>query len=390
MRSSNKVAIGVRPAQVLAAASAVALTVVAAGCGSAAPGTAVATTRPVSLPLGSSVASAGTTWALIPMGMPRDHNLFWQVFALARGGSRWTLATPIDAATNGAFALAVTGTTSATAAVRPSQLLTFSPVISTANGGKTWTPVAPAPGLATVPDAFAAAPGGGQFLALTRGGRVEQGRSSWTALTSLRGLAAARSARGCAPTGLTAVAYGLSGQPVVAARCGRHGVAGILAGQGGHWSASGPALPAAFSGQPAEVVRLVRTGSRLTALLRVGSGAGARLLAAWQSSDGRWTLSAALPDAGAVLSSSLGADGGVVAELSGRRAEYLAGPDSGATWQALPRLPQGRAVTLALTASGGVDALAADVNVLRAWRLEGGHWAQTQTIKVPLQYGSSS
>jgi hypothetical protein len=378
------------PARVLAAGSAVALTVLAAGCGSAAPGTAAATTRPVSLPLGSSVASTGTTWALIPMGMPRDYNLFWQVFALAKGGSRWTLATPIDAATNGAFALTVTGTTSATAAVRPSQLLTFSPVISTANGGKSWKPVAPVPGLAPVPDAFAAAPGGGQFLALTRSGHVEQGRSSWTTLTSLRGLAAVRPARACAPTGLTAVAYGLSGQPVVAARCGHRGVVGILAGQGGHWSVSGPVLPGGLGGQPVEVVRLVRTGSRLTALLRVGSGAGARLVAGWQSSDGRWTLSAVLPDAGAVLSSSLGADGAVVAELSGRRAEYLAGPGAGAGWQALPRLPQGRAVTLALTTSGGVDALAADVTVLTAWRLQSGRWAQTQTIKVPLQYGSSS
>jgi len=383
-------AVAVRPAQAVAAGSAVALTVLAAGCGSAAPGTASTATRPVSLPLGSSIASAGTTWALLPMGVPRGHNLFWQVFALARGSSRWALATPIDAATNGALALAVTGSTSVTAAVRPSQLLTYSPVISTANGGKTWTPVAPAPGLATVPDAFAAVPGGGQLIALTGSDRVEQGRSSWTTLTSLRGLAAARPARACAPTGLSAVAYGLSGQPVVAARCGHRGVAGIFADVGGHWSASGPALPAALSGPRAEVVRLVRTGARLTALLRVGSGAGARLVAGWQDADGRWTLSAALPDAGAVLSSSLGAGGAVVAELSGRRAEYLAGPGSGATWQALPRLPRGRAVTLALTTSGGVDALAADVAVLTAWRLEGGRWAQTQTIKVPLQYGSSS
>lgn len=390
MRSSNNMAIGVTPAQVLAAASAVALTVLGAGCGSAAPGTAAATTRPVSLPLGSSIASTGTTWALIPMGVSRGHNLFWQVFALARGGSRWTLATPIDAATNGALALAVTGTTSVTAAVRPSQLLTYSPVISTANGGKTWRPVAPAPGLATVPDALAAAAGGSQLIALTRGGRVEQGRSSWTTLTSLRGLAAARAARACAPTGLTAVAYGLSGQAVVAARCGHRGVAGIFAGQGGHWSVSGPELPGDLGRQQAEVVRLVRTGPRLTALLRVGSGAGARLVAGWQDADGRWTLSAALPGAGAVLSSSLGAGGGVVVELSGRRAKYLAGPGSGAAWQALPRLPQGRAITLALTASGGVDALAADITVLTAWRLEGGRWAQTQTMKVPLQYGSSS
>jgi hypothetical protein len=93
--------------------------------------------------------------------------------------------------------------------------------------------------------------------------------------------------------------------------------------------------------------------------------------------------------------SSLGTADAAAVELTGRRAEYLAGP--GAAWQALPRLPQGRAVTLALPASGGVDALAADGSVLTAWRLHAtgsalspGRWAQTQTTKVPIQYGSSS
>ena len=106
-------------------------------------------------------------------------------------------------------------------------------------------------------------------------------------------------------------------------------------------------------------------------------------------------MSAPLPGSGAVLSSSLGASGAIVVGLTGRRAEFLAGP--GAAWQALPRLPQGRAVTLALPASGGVDALAADGSVLTAWRLHAsgpalssGQWARTQTTKVPIQYGSSS
>jgi hypothetical protein len=111
--------------------------------------------------------------------------------------------------------------------------------------------------------------------------------------------------------------------------------------------------------------------------------------------DGRWTLSAALPGTGAALSSSLGADGAAAVELAGRRAEFLPGP--GTAWQALPRLPRGRAVTLALPASGGVDALAASGRVLTAWRLHAtrsalsaGQWTRIQTTKVPIQYGSSS
>ena len=286
--------------------------------------------------------------------------------------------------------MTVTGARSVTAAIRPSQLLRYSPVISTADGGKTWQPGAPGPGLADVPDALAAAPAGGQLLALDRDGRVEQARTSWTTLTSLRG----HPVRVCAPTALTAVAYGLSGQPVVAARCSRRGVAGIFTMQDGRWRAAGPALPAADAGQRVQVLRLARTGSRLTALLQAGSGSGARLLAGWQAADGRWTLSASLPRTGAVLSSSLGAAGAAAVELTGRHAEFVAGP--GAAWQALPPLPPGHAVTLALAASGGVEALAADNNLLTAWRLSAsgpalsaGQWAKTQTIKVPIQYGSS-
>src|SRR6202035_1686011 len=97
-----------------------------------------------------------------------------------------------------------------------------------------------------------------------------------------------------------AVASGRPGQPVVAARCARPGVAGIfaLAGPGGHWSAAGPAVPAAPGGQRVEVLRLVRTGSRLTALLQAGSGPDARRLVAWQAAGGRWTVSAPLPGSG--------------------------------------------------------------------------------------------
>ena len=96
---------------------------------------------------------------------------------LPAGGRQWKLATPPDVATNGAFAVSVTGAQSLAAGVRPSQLLRFSPVTSTANGGRTWQAGPPDPGLAEVPDALAAAPQGGQLLALDRTGRVEQGRT---------------------------------------------------------------------------------------------------------------------------------------------------------------------------------------------------------------------
>jgi hypothetical protein len=80
-------------------------------------------------------------------------------------------------------------------------------------------------------------------------------------------------------------------------------------------------------------------------------------------------------------------------ELGGRRADYLAGP--GSSWRALPALPPGHAVTLALPSATVVDALAADRSTLTTWRLRpgpagsAGSWTRTQTTKVPIQYGSS-
>jgi len=72
--------------------------------------------------------------------------------------------------------------------------------------------------------------------------------------------------------------------------------------------------------------------------------------------------------------------------LTGNRAATLAGP--GGSWRRLPALPCGRTVTLALPGGGGTDALAADGGTLTVWRL-GASWAKTQTVQVPIQYGSS-
>jgi hypothetical protein len=142
------------------------------------------------------------------------------------------------------------------------------------------------------------------------------------------------------------------------------------------------------------VIRLTRTGGRLTALLQAGAGRSASLLTAWMAG-GRWTVSASLRLTGrAVASSSFGSDGAVAVALAGGRGEVLAGP--GSSWQALPALPPGRTVTLALPDGGGVDALAADGGLLTAWRIpgpaiaSGATWVKAQQLKVPIQYGSSS
>jgi hypothetical protein len=382
--------------------------VLAAGCGSAPHQAADPGRHPVSLPLATSLAGSQATWAVVPMGAAAGPNLFWQLFQLPAEGTRWGLATPPDVATNGAIALGVQGGQGGralVAGIHPSLLLNFSPITSTPDGGRTWSAGAPDPGLADVPDALATAPHGGQLIALDRDGSAElarSGQSSWKTLASTRSLAATPAGRACRPGGLTAVAFESSGAPAVGGSCASPGVAGIFADAGGSWHAAGPSLPVSLGRQQVQVLRLVESGDRLTALLQVGAGHEASLIAAWTTGD-RWMLSPALRLAGLpVLSRSFGHGGGAAVALAGGRGDFLAGP--GKSWQPLPPLPPGRAVTLALPAGGGVDALATNGSVLTAWRLSSGTgsgpgapgagsagaWVQTQRTAVPIQYGSSS
>lgn len=408
-----------RAARASLAVAAILGVAILAGCGSAASQATAPAQGPASLPLATSLGSAQATWAVVPMGAAAGPNLFWQLFVLENRASRWTLATPPDVATNGAIALAINGSRSLVTGIHPSLLLGFSPVTGSADGGHTWSAGAPDPGLASVPDALAAAPHGGQLIALDHDGRAglssagpgsssagSAGPGGWTTLTSTRALAATPAGRQCALSALTAAAFSPSGSPVLAGTCTQPGIAGIFVRHGGTWQAAGPALPASLSQQKVQVLRLTRAGGRLVALLQAGTGSAAKLLTAWTAGS-RWTLSSSLPMASqAVVSSSFGSAGTVAVALTGGRAEFLSGPGAGRSWQTLPRLPQGRAVILALPAAGGIDALAADGSVLTAWRLHPGQhagagagsgaaagsgaWVKTQTMKVPIQYGSSS
>lgn len=391
-----------------AAAAALGAAVLAAGCGSAARPPAAPAPRPVALPLATSVGGNQATWASVPMGTAGP-NLFWQLFVRPAQGTRWTLATPPDVATNGAIALAPGDGTSLVTGIHPSLLLGFSPITSTPDGGRTWSAGAPDPGLAGVPDALAAAPAGGQLITLEHDGRVDlgrQGAGGRPVLTSTSALARTPAGRACQLSGLTAAAFSPAGAAMLAGRCARPGVAGIFVSQGRGWQAAGPALPAALRGQRIEVLRLTRAGGRLTALLQAGAGRAASVIAAWGATGGQWTLSPPLALRGlAVQGTSFGASS-LALNLAGRHGELLAGP--GASWQALPELPAGRAVILALPSPGTVDALAASGSKLTAWQLHPGSrptspaagspaaaygpgaWIRTQQTTVPIQYGSSA
>ena len=374
------------------AAAALALAVLAAGCGSASRSASTPSSPAVPLSLTTAVTGPGATWAAVPMGAGSGANQFWQLFMLPSGGSRWSLQTPPDIATNGALILAGQGGQGIIVGERPSLSLTFSAVTTTRNGGRGWTTLPPATGLADVPDALAAAPdgrlialGGNQQVTVTGPG------GGWATLTTRAALAATPAARSCALTGLTAAAYTPAGSPIVAGTCGRAGTVGVFAYADRTWHQAGPGLPAALAGQPVQVLRLSRAGRVDVALLQAGTGPSASLLAAWTSDGQHWRLSPAFrlgrAHAGSV---SFGAGGATAVALPGRRGVTLAGPAS--PWRALPPLPSGRTVTLALPAAGTTDALAADGSSLTAWRLAPGSatWDRTQAIKVPIQYGSSS
>lgn len=364
-----------------------------AGCGTVAHAGSArpAVAPPARVSVATSVGTSGATWAVVPMGAASGPNEFWQVFLLAAGQAKWSLDTPPDIATNGAPALAPTTGTSLVTGVRPSLYLRFSPVSSTDNAGRSWSPRAPAPALATVPDALAAAPQGSDLLAVSQSGEVASGTgAAWATLTSERKLAASPAGRSCGLTGITAASYSPADVPLLGAACSRPGVAGILSQAGTSWRLSGPTLPPALAGQPVQVLGLTRDATGTVALLLAGRAANAEVVAAWQDSTGNWSLSPALPlRRAAVQTTSFGDDGAVAVVLSTDRAVVIGGP--GGNWATTPAIPAATSATVALPAPGVTEVLCATGSRLTVWQLTDASraWAKTQSINVPIQYGSS-
>jgi hypothetical protein len=372
----------------------------AAGCGSqAAPATTPAL-QVQTAPLSTSLVTPQGTWAVTVMGgSAASENNFWQLFVRPAGASRWSLATPEGVADNGGLvATSGAGGSSLLVGFRPSQGLAFSPLATSIDTGRSWTPGLLDAGLADVPDAMAVAPSG-QTLALLHDGGIEAAATTgaaavgqWSPLATLATLAASAPGRSCGLVAVNAVSFDQSNVPMAAGSCVRRGVAGVFADTGGAWQAAGPALPAGFGGDQVQVLGLANTGGGNAALLLAGND----LLAAW-SDGGRWTVSAPLAAAAGdepgngpgdeqrVRAAGFGADGSLWVLLGGGRAETVSGPR--ASWQALPSVPTGTA-TLA-PGSGGYDALAVSGSRLTVWQLTGAAWAQAQVINVPIEYGSS-
>jgi len=368
----------------------------AAGCGSrsqtaagsgAGHSGAAPSAPAMTVPLSTSLVTSQGTWAITVMGgSAASENNFWQLFVRPTGAGQWSEVTPPGVADNGGLVAAGTGT-SLVIGFRPSQDLAFSPLATSTDAGRNWTPGLLDADLGNDPGALAVDPSG-QALALLQDGTIQTAPTTgaaaagqWSELTTRQALAASAPGRSCGLQRLDAVSFRLNKTPMVAGSCERPGVTGVFIDTSGTWQSAGLALPAAYRGDQAQVLGLAATSGGNVALLL----AGGSLLAAW-SNGTHWTVSAPVA-VGAVRASGFGTGGSTWLLLSGGRAETISG--TGGSWQALPAVPAGTA-TLAPGPGGSYDALAVAGSKLTVWRLTRGAWVQVQRITVPIEYGSSS
>ena len=412
---------GRKSSVIMGVAGLAALALVTAACGSGAgAGQGAAATPSAARPsmLTSLSAGHGAAWAVLEVGGSRAaHNNFWQLLVRPAAGQAWRLATPPGVADNGGLVATSPGGPGSAgpasaapglvAGFVPSQDLTFSPLAVSRDGGRHWSPGLLPSGLAAAASALAAGPGG-RLLALTRTGVQLSGRggAGWNALVSIRALAASPAGRSCGLTGLTAVAFGSAGAPLLAGACSHPGVTGIFAESGGQWRLAGATPPAAFAGRPVTVVQLTTTApGKLTALLaagpasagasdgRTGAGGAQDLAAAWLGDGEPWTTSAPLPLGGRTLvSTAAGSDGTAGVILAGGRAAVIR-PGTGtaaAAWTALPALPAA-AADLVLGPGRQVSVLTAGRTTVTAWLLSktGTTWSPGQKLTIPVPFGSS-
>ncbi len=377
-----------------------------AACGSQQAAVTSPAPPAATVPLNTSLVTAQGTWAVAVMGgSAASHNNFWQLFVRPADAGRWSLVTPQGVADNGGL-VAAGGNTSLVVGFRPSQGLTFSPLATSTDTGKNWTPGLLDADLADTPGAIAVSPSG-QTLALLQDGTIQAAPTAgaaaagqWTPLTTRSALAASAPGRSCGLTSVVAVSFGPNKNPMAAGSCARPGVAGVFTDTGGTWRSAGLTLPGKGPEiGTVQVLGLAATTGGNVALLSAGNS----MLAAWWNG-ARWTVSApaaASPVTASPVSAStvralgFGADGSAWLLLGGGRAETIGG--TGGSWQALPPVPSGTmtlappaTATLAPGTSGGYDALAVSGSKLTVWRLAQGAWAKVQQITVPIVYGSSS
>jgi hypothetical protein len=342
------------------------------------------------VPLATSIATSSGSWATLPMGHLDDpNNTFWEVFTLPSGVQQWAEHTPPDVADNGG--LVVTPTSAgAVVGFRPSQLLSFSPLASTTDGGTTYTPGLLSGGLANVPDALSVAPNG-RAAALTATQVLTSAAilTGWQPVTTAAAIDASPAGKACGVTQLTAVTTTDAGL-FIGAACSVAGVVGLLQQAGSGFVSAGVQLPAADAKAFVEVLRIVPYGQGIAALLGVRDGSTTSYIAAWSTAgEPIWSLSAPQPTAGVLTSTSVTSTGSFAilskASSGALASAVIAGP--GFSWVQLVTPP---ADTATISVSGDrTDALVVNSATFTDYRLTAGQWVKTQTVQVPIPYGSS-
>ena len=281
--------------------------------------------------------------------------------------------------------------------VRPSVDLKFTPLISTSNGGRSWSDGLVTKGLAARPDTLATT--GGHALALvssSAGGQVladAGGISTWRTLVTYDDLAEGAAGKSCGLGSFTSVGY-LRAQPIIGGSCVHAGVVGLFA-EARHLAAGRPSTAAAVRRGRAEVLGLGTSQRTTVALVAVTGASGTELLAAWSGPGAVVNL---VPT-GHWPKRRSGLVRGWPRErclcLAARGPSAQSGwpwPRHGSTsWQQLPPPPP-RTATVAFGPSAPPDALVANGTKFSAWSLKAGskRWAEDQVMDVAIQYGSSS
>ncbi|HEX4217621.1 MAG TPA: hypothetical protein VHZ02_04585 [Acidimicrobiales bacterium] len=363
------------------------------------------------LPLASGVSTPSQSSVSLPMGHLDDpDNTFWELFMRSTGSASWTLDTPPGVADNGGLAVAAPSSGPVTVGFLPSQLLRFSPLARTADGGKTWSSGEIPAALIAAPDALSGgSPGPTTALVAGSGQTVlsSSDLSGWHAVVTTKTLA--KSAENCGVQRITAVASD-GAFPILGVQCRREGRIGVLfpggnttASSGGNttWTSGGPLLNGGSPGV-ATVLRLeatpgASTGSTggLNGLATVRSGRSSSLVAFWTSDPGSaWTQSRrlVLPAGWTVLATSTGGGStgrGITVLLdSGVRRRIVSVSGPGSSWVSAPAAPSG--TEAAVTVGSDVEAFAVDKSRLTIWALGSTTgWSRVQTSTVPVPYGSS-
>ena len=355
----------------------------------------------ITTPLATSIHSGAGTWVTLPMGnLSQPLNTFWQLFFQPTGATSWSNKVEATAvATNGGLVLASAGDQPFVVGVRPAHLLHFSPLISTDDGGHSWSPGLLSEGLATSPSALSIG-SDGQTLALVDDGLRARvlistgGLSKWRTLATARQLASGSDGKSCGLESLTAVASLASGA-IVGAGCSRPGVVGIFAEQAGSWHLDPIALPRSLRRGRVEVLTLEQTANGLTAVLGISEGTGTAVVAAWTTGSGSWVVSTGLTLALNDRLVSLGpADGSGVFVLSttqsgSRMLAVVDGP--GSSWRQMPPPPLSTATVAFSSTSSTTDAFAVHDSTMTVWTFGSGSsgWVKGQVMQVPIEFGSS-